>query len=398
MQDQAAERILRRISTTELERRWHAVRSVMRERSIDFLLCQSSTDYLGGYVKWFTDMPAVHEYRATVIFPRDDEMTTIWHGARTPAEPSPPAWALRGVKKRISVPLVPTSLHYTSHWSAEKTVEELSPYGQCRIGLVGMGAMSAAFYKYVTDRLSAAVFEDATDLVDRIKAIKSEEEIVHIRETCSIQDEAFEYIVPRIQPGRRDFEIFGEVKAKCLEMGSTQQLAIGGSFPYGTRGGVVDSFLGNRVIKEGDQFKLILETNGPGGFYAHVTRFICIGRVSAELEEQFSLALEAQKNVLCMLKPGTDAIAIWEANNEFLRNKGYPEEGRIFAHSQGYDMVERPSCNSDETMKIAASMNFGVHPGVMSPKAHGTVCENYLVREEGLPECLHKTPQKIFVN
>lgn len=398
MQDQAELRILRRISTAELERRWHAVRLAMAEKSLDFLLVQSNTDYLGGYVKWFTDMPAVHEYTATVIFPKDDEMTTVWHGASAPAEPSPPAWTLRGVKKRISVPIVPTAVHYTSTWHADKVVEELAPFGSCRIGIVGMGSLSAAFYKRVTHQLDAAVFEDATDLVDQIKAIKSDEEIALIRETCNIQDAAFEFILPRIQPGRKDFEIFGEVKAKCLEMGSTQQLVIGGSFPYGTRGGIIDGFLGNRVIQDGDQFKLIIETNGPSGFYAHIIRIVCIGRASPELEEQFGIAREAQKNVLSLMKPGTEAIEIWEGNNAFLKSRGYPPESRLFAHSQGYDLVERPSFNPGETMKIAADMVVGVHPGVVSPKAHATVCENYVIRESGPPECLHKTAQKIFVN
>ena len=55
------ERILRRISTAELERRWKAIRAAMKERKIDFLLMEQSTDYFGGYVKWFTDMPAVHQ-------------------------------------------------------------------------------------------------------------------------------------------------------------------------------------------------------------------------------------------------------------------------------------------------------------------------------------------------
>ena len=50
-----------------------------------------------------------------------------------------------------------------------------------------------------------------------------------------------------------------------------------------------------------------------------------------------------------------------------------------------------------ETIKIQAGMNFAVHPMVNSAKAHGVVCENYVISEKGEPVCLHKTPQKIFV-
>ena len=97
--DEAKIRIPVSISTAELERRWKSTRSVMKEKGIDFLLMHNSADYLGGYVKWFIDLPAVHNFPVTVIFPREEEMTTIWHGSRAPREPNPPAWALRGVKK-----------------------------------------------------------------------------------------------------------------------------------------------------------------------------------------------------------------------------------------------------------------------------------------------------------
>ena len=391
------ERILRRISTAELERRWKAVRAAMKEKKIDFLLMEQSTDYFGGYVKWFTDMPAVHQYPVAVIFPKDDEMTTVWHGTKAPAEPTPAAWVLRGVKKRISMPYL-AALEYTVDWPGEKVVEELKAFGKCRIGLIGMGTMSAAFYKTVTEGLTAAAFENATDLVEKIKMIKSEEEIGLIRECCEIQDAALEYIIPRIQPGKRDYEIFADVKAKCAELGSTQQLVIGGSFPYGTRGRVLDSALGNRVIQEGDQFNLLIESNGPSGFYGHLFGAICMGKASEELLKQFEVAKEAQQHILNLLKPGAEPMALWNANNEFLKSRGYEEEGRIFAHGQGYDLVERPSFNPGETFKVEADMNIAVHPCVNSTKAYIQVCENFMVTKSGAPIRLHKSPHKIHIN
>src|SRR5262245_65599947 len=53
-----AERLISPISNLELERRWSAVRAAMAERGIDVLVMQNSNEFSGGYVKWFTDMPA----------------------------------------------------------------------------------------------------------------------------------------------------------------------------------------------------------------------------------------------------------------------------------------------------------------------------------------------------
>ncbi len=56
--DQLSERLQTPISTAELERRWAAVRAAMERDKIDVLLMQNNNDHMGGYVKYFTDLPA----------------------------------------------------------------------------------------------------------------------------------------------------------------------------------------------------------------------------------------------------------------------------------------------------------------------------------------------------
>jgi len=102
------ERITYSISTAELERRWALAREVMRERKLDYLLMRGDEEFLGGYVRWFTDLPARHSYPYTVIFPKDDEMTLIYVGPfapRTlPRRPGPSAASRRGSAPPISPP------------------------------------------------------------------------------------------------------------------------------------------------------------------------------------------------------------------------------------------------------------------------------------------------------
>ncbi|MDA8125184.1 MAG: M24 family metallopeptidase [Deltaproteobacteria bacterium] len=395
MANDAEIRIKNGISTPELERRWTAVRQAMKESALDFLILQNSNDVLGGYLKWFTDLFAYHDFTSTVIFPRDDEMTTVWHGPALPGQPSPPPWAVRGVKKRISVPAVP-SLNFTNHLMAEKVVEELQGHKNARIGFVGPGFISAAFYNYVTSRLPGAVFTDATELVDKIKAIKSDEEIALLKRTAALQDQAFEYILTRVRPGRTEREVFDDCANKCRQLGTSQACFMGSSAPPGKPARLILPSFANKVIDVGDQFTILLETNGPGGVWTELQRTICLGVVTPELEDHFALAKALQKVTLDLLRPGADPREIWAANNAFLRSHGYPEEHRIYAHSMGYDMVERPGISQEETMTIRAGMNIAVHPAIASDKAFGMYCENYLVQEAGAPLCLHQTPQQIF--
>ena len=123
MSEMTSERIRAPIPTRELERRWSLVRNAMKAQGIDTLIMQNDNMYLGGYVRYFLDFPAVNGYPVTVIFPADDEMTMITHGG-PPRPPRPPGWAVRGVKTRLSFPYFRTA-YWTNGWDAEATVKTI---------------------------------------------------------------------------------------------------------------------------------------------------------------------------------------------------------------------------------------------------------------------------------
>jgi Xaa-Pro aminopeptidase len=395
MNNEAETRLRNSISHAEFERRWKAVRQAMEAQDLDFLILQSCSDFLGGYVKYFTDLPSTI-YPVTLIFPRDGGITSILHGPEPPAPPNPPLWTAHGIEKRISIRVVPT-FAYTSTFDAEKVTGELAPHGHCRIGIVGPRFFAATFYEYIRRNLTAAEFVDATDLVDNITMVKSAEEINLIRQTCGLQDAVFQYALTRIWPGRREYEIYAEVMQKCFELGSSQANVMVGSAPPGSPAKHMLQLYTNRMIEKEDQFVLLIEANGLSGLFGEIFRHVCLGKVPAELQEQFEAAQQAQKITLDLLKPGTGPGAIWDAHNRFLKQAGYMEETRAFAHGQGYNSIERPSIDHGESIKIKANMNIAVHPAVMSGKAYAQVCENYIVSETGKAECLSQVPQKIFV-
>ena len=111
-----SERLNTPISTAELERRWKAVRAAMERERIEVLVMQNNNDHMGGYVKYFTDIPAGNGYPVTVVFPRDDLMTVVMQGPFGGAEELSAASdgvrrgydiaQLSAVRERCQVPLV----------------------------------------------------------------------------------------------------------------------------------------------------------------------------------------------------------------------------------------------------------------------------------------------------
>jgi Xaa-Pro aminopeptidase len=389
------ERLTACISTAELERRWKSAREVMARLGIDYLVMRNDEEFLGGYVKWFSDFAARHSYPYTVIFPVDEEMTTITCGPTPPGEPFPPQYSVRGVKKRLAAPYFP-SFHWTGTLDAELVVQVLSEKKGATVGLVGRSFIPVPFHEYIVGHLPGYKWVDATEEIDRLMVIKSPEEQEWIRKTAALQDAAMEHLKKTIRPGMRDFEVLAEAQYACVRGGSERQLILVTSDrPEGMAKYQFRHFQ-NRMIREGDRVGVLIETNGPCGFYTEVGRMFMLGKTPAQLQENHALALEAQEVSLKMLKPGANPAEIWEANNRFLTGHGCTPERRLYAHGQGYNLVERPGIRYDEPLRIQVGMNITVHPFIARDSYWATTCDNYLVTENGPSECIHKTPKKIF--
>ena len=390
------ERLTKSVSIQELERRWALAREIMGENKVDYLLMRNEEEFLGGYVRWFSDFPARHSYPFTVIFPYEDEMTLITCGPFPPGEPSPPRWAARGVKQRLSAPYFPTA-HYTHTYDGELAVSVLKEKKDAVIGLVGRSFIPVNFYEYLVRHLPDAKFVDMTEQIDHLKAVKSKEEIALIRATALLQDEAMQEMRQKIRPGMRDLEVYAEAERLVTIRGSERQLILVGSAPKGVPAPFLSRRYLNRVIQEGDQVSLLIEVNGPGGLYTEIARVFSMGPPSQELVDAFDAAVEAQQHTLNLLKPGAEPREILMANNQFLAGKGYKPELRLYAHGQGHDLVERPLFNKDETMTIKENMNITVHPTTATDTVWAHLCDNYLISPDGPGECLHKTPKKIII-
>jgi Xaa-Pro aminopeptidase len=390
------ERLNGPISTRELERRWTAVRAAMAERRIDVLVMQANNDWMGGYVRWFTDVPATNGYPATVVFPRDERMTVIGQGPMGLERELPPEGdgVRRGVARFVGSPSY-ASCPYTAEYDARLAEKALARHAGATIGFVGRGAMSFAFGDTLQRTLKRAKFVDASDLVDSIKAVKSEEELELIRRTAAMQDACMEATFRHIHAGMRDLEVAAIAEQIGHKFGSEQGLFLAASAPVGVSAPFANRYQQNRVLREGDQFTLLIENNGPGGFYTELGRTCVLGKASQEMKDELAFVLEAQKYTLSLMRPGAKCSEIFAEYNAFMKRNKRPEERRLHSHGQGYDMVERPLVRHDETMMIAKNMNMVCHPTYVTERTFSWCCDNWLIGDSGPAEKLHRFPQEI---
>jgi Xaa-Pro aminopeptidase len=391
-----SERLNTPISTAELQRRWRAVRIAMQAERIDVLLMQNNNDHMGGYVRYFTDMPAVNGYPNTVVFPRDDDMTVVTQGPFGGEQKFGPEddgiW--RGVKQVLTTPSY-SSAHFTRGYDPELAARALAPYAKGTIGLVGTYQMSFALVDDIKRRFPSATYVEASELVDRIKVIKSAEEMELIRRTARMQDGAMTAAFAAVKPGMKDSDVSAIAAHYSMRHGSEQGIYLCASSPLGQPARINMRHAQNRVIRQGDQIALLVEDNGPGGFYTELGRTCVVGKAPQAMKDELAFTREARKMTLDLLKPGTPCKEIWESFNAFMRQNGRPEEARLYCHGQGYDLVERPLVRKDEPMTIEKDMNIVVHPTYLHKGYHNWLCDNYLIGGNGPGDRLHQFPEEI---
>jgi Xaa-Pro aminopeptidase len=358
---------------------------------------QNNNDHMGGYVKYFTDIPAGNGYPVTVVFPRDDLMTVVMQGPFGGAEAftAEGDGVRRGVKRVLTTPSY-ASAFYTNDYDPELAASALAPFAKGAIGLVCTYQMSLAMGDSLKRRFAGARFTDASELVDKIKAIKSEEEMELIVRTARMQDGAMQAAFDAIRPGMRDRDVVAAAQFYSQTHGSEQGLYLCASAPLGTPMKFAPKHMQNRVIKAGDYVALLVEDSGPGGFYTELGRNCVVGKAPQQMKDELAFTLESRRITLDLLKPGTPAKEVWEKFNEFMRRNGRPEETRLYCHGQGYDLVERPLIRHDEPMAIEKDMNIVVHPTYIHKGMLSWVCDNYLIGSNGPGERLHRFPETIM--
>jgi len=390
-----AERVNTPISTSELERRWAAVREVMRAEHIDALLIQNNSESVGGYVRWFTDMPAGY-YPTTVVFPLEADMSVVAHGAigdvRDIEGSNDGLW--RGVERLYSTASFPSAV-FTREYDAELALRALEPFTNARIGLVGTYQMSFAFGERIRRGLPQAELFEASELIDPIKAIKSPEEQELIRATAAMQDIIMRDTLASVQPGMKESDVAAVARRRAHELGSEAGIFLTGSAPFGQPAPTLPRHRQNRVLQSGDVFAILVEVDGPGGLYTELGRSCTLGPVPQRLQEEFEFTLSAQRFTLDSLTPGASAAQVFESYNEFMQSNGRPPERRVHCHGQGYDLVERPFVRFDETMAVAEGMNFACHPKYVHEGMFSWICDNFIIGPDGPGERLHSFPQTI---
>ena len=222
----------------------------------------------------------------------------------------------------------------------------------------------------------------ATGLVESIREVKDEEEIVQIKNCLKLHYKAIDFMKKVVKPGLTERQVAlkleGFVKSHGALFSFSPIIASGPNscFPHARPT--------DRVIRnnEGVLLDFGIDLNG---YKSDLTRNFFLGRIAPRVKQVFEALTLAQREAIGLIKPGVSCSQVDAHARKVLRKFSLAKYfGHSLGHGVGLDIHESPRLSSQSTSILEPGMVVTVEPGVYIPGQFGIRVEDMvLVTKEG---------------
>jgi Xaa-Pro aminopeptidase len=214
--------------------------------------------------------------------------------------------------------------------------------------------------------------------IESLREVKSDDEIIIMKEAALIADKAFDYILTYIKPGVTEKEVSVELEKQMQLLGASKA-----SFDIivasGTRSALPHGVATDKVIEDGDIITLDFGCYYKG-YASDITRTIVVGNLSEKLEEIYYVVKEAQRLGVEAVKAGVTGKEVDAACRDYITSKGY---GEYFKHGTGHglglDVHESPSASPLNVNPLVSGNVITVEPGIYIEGVGGVRIEDDVV-------------------
>ena len=298
----------------ELSRRIAATRAEMAERGIDMALLSAPENifYLTGLDHWGYFAPHM------LILPAEGEPVLVTR-------------AMEHVVIRNQVRNARFIGHSDSETAADVVLRHLG--GACAGLTLGLEGWSSGLSLAMGERLKAGIgadgWADITGMVDRLRLVKSAEELAYMRRAATAADAGTQAAIDAIHDGALEAEVAAECLAAMTRAGGTPP-GFGPFLRPAARMAEEHTSWGEGRHRE----KVFLEVAGCVARYnAPMGRLVHIGAISDADAETAALSLAAFAGALGALRPGVRARDVYQGWQDVVDAAGLPEYRR---HHCGY--------------------------------------------------------------
>ncbi|MEZ7170966.1 M24 family metallopeptidase [Sporosarcina sp. OR05] len=250
-------------------------------------------------------------------------------------------------------------------------------------------------YELYNEKVQAEL-KPVSGIIEKLRMIKSAEEIEILKDAAKIADDAFAHICTFIKPGVSELEVSNE-----LEMFMRKQGATSSSFDIivasGERGALPHGVASAKIIQSGELVTLDFGALY-NGYISDITRTVAVGEPSEQMREIYEITRAAQQKALEEIKPGMTGIEADAIARDYIKSKGYGEAfGHSTGHGIGLEVHEGPALSFRSETVLVPNMSVTVEPGIYVPGVGGVRIEDdIIITEEGNVRLTH-SPKELII-
>ena len=315
--------------------------------------------------------------------------------------------------------------------SPKDIIEILNQYGYAQPQSIGLelDVLPANLYFNYQHLFAGRNLIDISDLIRRVRAIKSPYEIGMMRRAAALSDQVAAQVPGLLREGMTELELAGQVEAEARKLGhqGIVRMRMWGSemfFGHLLAGpsGAVPSFLSsptggtgaNPAIAQGPGFRPI-QRHEPvlldyvfalNGYYSDHARIFSIGELPDELMAAHTAMLDVQALIKRAAKPGIKSGDIYDLALKQATELGYDKNFmgvgkkriRFVGHGIGVELDEYPFLAAGQNLELQENMTLALEPKLIFPEKGVVGIENtHVVTSDGLEQLGHYEDNVIVI-
>ena len=268
-----------------------------------------------------------------------------------------------------------------------------------KFGVAGLPLMTIGVYEALAEALKEfgdIKIEKADEIVNRIRMIKTENELACMRAAGEITHKTMDYVLANIKVGMTEQQVAGLALGKMHELGAERE-----SYPVwiltGKGSNQAISRPRNKAIQKGDLTHIQIGAR-VDGYASTIGRAVVFGKATPEQKELIEVTYKAQEAVANMLMPGVPAADVAKAHIENVTKMGYGD-WLLYGpcHGNGQMEGEAPWIETSADFELEENMTFCLCIFLGSDeKEIGLRMEDVVCVKEGGVERLTNYPRELF--
>lgn len=369
---------------SEYDQRVRNVKLRMEKAGFDLLICQDPAN-----MNWLTGFDGWSFYTPQAVLLHLNESTPIWFGR---AQDAKSAAITTDISSENIIGFSEALVHHVTKHPFDELCDLIISrgWGSARIGVeLDAHYYTARAQQHLVNGLPNAHISDNAELVNWARIVKSDAELVYMREAGRNVTNTMKQAINNIKPGIKQYEIiadvyhsqisgldgkFGDYTGLCPLI----QVGEGTSTPHLT-------WTDNPIPDNG---LVVMELGAARRHYnVPLTRTAHIGIPPEEIIRLAEVIIEGGDSALAAAKPGVTCGEVEEIWQGILKRNGYQKESRVgYSIGLNYppDWGERTaSLRSGDNTVLEAGMCFHFQSGMWLEDFGAAISEPFVVTKKG---------------